>query len=322
MDEFQIISRFFEHSYKDKSVQFGIGDDGAILSPDPNRHLVSVMDTLIEGVHYPSSLSPKDIGYRAVEINLSDLAAMGARPRWMSLALTIKEADESWLANFSEGLFMSADQYSMPLVGGDTTNGKIDVISIHLIGDINPDAAMTRCGAKEDDFIFISGYPGEAAAGLYIFENDSSSPDYTYLKRRFCRPSARIELGERLSSIATAAIDISDGLYSDAQKMLKASGLGGCINIDKIPISASLKNCFDEKYIKRFVFSGGDDYELLFSANPNKKPLIDKIAKELCIPITCIGKVLSCDNLTCEENGKTVNIDDFGYIHFKNTQFM
>ena len=130
MDEFQIISRFFERSYKDKSVQFGIGDDGAILSPDPHRHLVSVMDTLIEGVHYPLSLSPKDIGYRAVEINLSDLAAMGARPRWMSLSLTIKEANESWLTNFSEGLFMSADQYSMPLVGGDTTNGKIDVISI------------------------------------------------------------------------------------------------------------------------------------------------------------------------------------------------
>ncbi len=316
MDEFEIIRRYFERESSGKNIRIGIGDDGAVLIPSPDRDLISVVDTLVSGIHFPESLAPEDIGYRAVAVNLSDVAAMGARPRWMTLALTLAEFAPVWLDGFARGLFEAADENELALVGGDTTRGNETVISVQIIADVEPGQAMTRAAAEPGDAIYITGTVGDAAAGLSILQSGSpASDDVDYLIARFARPAARVEVGAAISHFAHAAIDLSDGLFADLEKLLAASGVSGSLELADIPLSTYLTNLMDEDDALRFALGGGDDYELCFTANAAADE-IGEISARSGVAITPVGQVGEGSGLHCTRNGDEYHYQDAGYRHF------
>ena len=306
MDEFELIRRYFERSDNAAGVDVGIGDDGAVLTPRPDQQQIQVIDTLVEGVHFPADTSPADIAYRAVAVNLSDIAAMGGRPRWMTLALTLNNSDEQWVKSFAAGLFAAADECDVALVGGDTTSGPIVTVTVTVTGDVPTGAAILRSGAKVGDGIFVTGTLGDAAAGLHLLQTAESNE---VLQQRFLRPTARIETGQQLLGKASAAIDVSDGLVGDLKKLLVASGVGGEIAIEKLPLSDALRERFDRAEQRNLALTGGDDYELCFTAS---KEVADEVPD-----ITRIGSVTASSDLVCRLNGEIVDIDDSGYRHFK-----
>ncbi len=315
MDEFEIIRRYFARESSGEGIRVGIGDDGAVLIPAHDRDLISVVDTLVSGIHYPETLAPADIGYRAVAVNLSDVAAMGARPRWMTLALTLVNAERAWLDGFARGLFEAADEHALALVGGDTTRGEQTVISVQIIADVDPGKAMLRAGAEEGDAIYVTGTVGDAAAGLSILQSGlPGSDDVDYLIRQFTRPVARIEAGAAIASIAHAAIDLSDGLYTDLDKLLAASGVAGSLELADIPLSSQLTNLMDEDDALRFALGGGDDYELCFTASAAEDE-IAAIRESTGVAITRLGQVLKGSGLKCTRNGDQFDYQDAGYRH-------
>jgi len=306
MDEFDLIRRFFDRDGAMPGVAVGVGDDGAVLTPNPEQQQIQVVDTLVEGVHFPPNSTPADIAYRAVAVNLSDIAAMGADPRWMTLALTLSDSSEQWVASFSSGLFEAADKYKLALVGGDTTSGPIVTVTVTITGEVESGAALLRSGAKAGDGIFVTGTLGDAAAGLDLLQH--GEPD-EFLVQRFLRPTPRITTGRALVGKAHSAIDISDGLAGDLKKLLTASGVGGEIDIDKLPLSGSLRERFTPDEQQQLALCGGDDYELCFTAP--REAVKD-------IPgITEIGSVQDSTGLICRRNGDIVEVDDSGYRHFQ-----
>lgn len=284
----------------------GVGDDGAVLKPHPGRDQIQVIDTLVEGVHFPADAEAADIGYRVVAVNLSDIAAMGGRPRWMTLALTLPPRDERWIADFASGLFEAAAEYDVALVGGDTSSGEAVVATVHVTGDVEEGSALLRSGAKVGDTIFVTGTVGDAAAGLELLGRGQHNGS---LVRRFLRPRARIETGLSLVGHASAAIDVSDGLIGDLKKLLDASGVGGELHIECVPISDAVKSHFDEARGIQLALTGGDDYEICFTGNPD---VVGHIAD-----VTAIGHVTRKPGLVCRRNGVIVDADDSGYRHFQ-----
>lgn len=322
MDEFEIIRRCFLRESADDTVRLGIGDDGAVLAPAAGRELVCVVDTLVEGVHYPAGLAACDVGFRAVAVNLSDLAAMAARPRWMTLALTLSRNDAEWLDGFAAGLFEAASEWQVPLVGGDITRGEQTVLSVSLIGDVEPGAFLTRSGARPGDDLYVTGTPGDAAGGLALIasQGDNRSPpndSEIYLRRRFARPAARVEFGMLLAEIATAAIDISDGLFADAGKLLLASRAGASLELTCLPVSPQLRGVFGDDQAVRFALTGGDDYELCFSADPANEEALRAAAARLELPVERIGRVDDTQRLVACRNGERIEFSDCGYRHFR-----
>jgi thiamine-monophosphate kinase len=306
MDEFELISRYFDRNGDMPGVVVGIGDDGAVLMPDTAKQQIQVVDTLVEGVHFPPDSHPADIAYRAVIVNLSDIAAMGGIPRWMTLALTLSDSSEQWVASFSSGLFEAADKYDVALVGGDTTSGPVVTVTVTITGEVETGAALLRSGAKMGDGIFVTGTLGDSAAGLTLLQRGESDD---FLVQRFLRPTPRITAGRALVGKANSAIDVSDGLVGDLKKLLAASGVGGEIDIDKLPISDSLRNKFSEDDQQGLALTGGDDYELCFTAR-------EESVKDIT-GITQIGSVNQSSGLTCRQNGDIVEVDDSGYRHFQ-----
>ena len=317
MDEFELIRQYFTRTLTDSDVRIGIGDDGALLRPAAGRDLITVVDTLVEGVHYPLNMAAADIAWRAVAVNLSDIAAMGARPRWMTLALTLREADPNWLAEFSDGLFAAAAEHDVSLVGGDTTRGRQVVVSIQITGDVDPDRVLTRSGAKAGDRIYISGTAGDAAAGLELLRSGTVSSDTANeLVDRFRRPNARIALAQAIAPLASAAIDLSDGLYADTLKLLQASGAGGRIAVDALPMSAALRAEFDAQRARQFALAGGDDYELCFTLPAEEEYRLSEIALQQNVRLTRVGIVTEGVGLDCTDNGAPFAYLDAGYRHF------
>ena len=306
MDEFELIERFFNRQVSSPGVVVGIGDDGAVLQPSPGHDQVQVIDTLVEDVHFPADSQAEDIAYRVVAVNLSDIAAMGARPRWMTLALTMPPKKNQWLAGFANGLFEAAGEFDVALVGGDTTSGDAVVATVHITGEVETGKALLRSGANVGDTIFVTGTVGDAAAGLELLGRGESG---SFLTHRFLRPRARIETGQQLVGRASAAIDVSDGLIGDLKKLLDASAAGAELDIDRVPMSDAIKAQFDESHRTRFALTGGDDYELCFTARPEA---VDGIAD-----ITAIGKITDEPGLTCRQNGVIVEWDESGYRHFQ-----
>jgi len=242
---------------------------------------------------------------------------MGARPRWMTLALTLDEANEQWLQGFAAGLFSAAAEYNVSLVGGDTTRGTQKVISIQITGDVASGASISRSGASPGDALFVSGTLGDAAAGLALIrDGDVSTDDKQVLAERFCRPAARVSLGRALSGVASAAIDISDGLYSDVHKLLDKSNAGGSIAVDSIPLSPQLKRVFGAEEGCQFALIGGDDYELCFAVPPGDAQKAVMLAEQCRVPLTCIGEVEAESGLRCTRAGSRFDFDHGGYRHF------
>lgn len=317
MDEFALIRRFFDRPMQDDSVRLGIGDDAALIEPEPGRELICAVDTIVAGTHYPADLPPFDVGYRSVAINLSDIAAMAGRPRWMTLALTIPNADKGWLSLFAEGFFTAAVEANVSLVGGDTTRGEIAVISVHLLGDVDPGKAIKRSGAKPGDSIFVTGTPGDAAAGLSLLKSGTDqSSESEYLIGRFVRPTARIAYASSVANIANAAIDLSDGLYADLEKLLLASGTGAIVELSKLPLSAGLLAKFDYDDAVNLALGGGDDYELCFTASQSDDAEVLELAKQHRLSVTRIGKVVTGKGISCTRDGAPFEYTDPGYRHF------
>jgi len=306
VDEFALIRRYFAGHGRGSGVAVGIGDDGAVLEPAPGMQQVQVIDTLVEGVHFPSDLAPADVGYRAVAVNLSDIAAMGAVPRWMTLALSLPAADEEWLDGFASGLHTAAAEYDVALVGGDTTRAPVAVITVHISGDVETGGAILRSGARPGDTVYVTGTLGDAAAGLRGLREGDPVRELLW---RFTRPAARVRAGRALRGVATAAIDVSDGLLGDLGKLLLASGVGARLDVEALPISPPLAAHFGADEQRRFALSGGDDYELCFTAS-------GELPDTGIVPVTAIGTVVEGAGIELRLDGEPFDYADAGYRHF------
>jgi thiamine-monophosphate kinase len=306
VDEFDLIRRYFDRSESAAGVIVGIGDDGAVLEPSAGMQQVVVVDTLVEGVHFPDSFNPSDIGYRAVAVNVSDIAAMGAQPRWMTLALSMPEAHPEWLEAFSEGLLAAAAEYELILVGGDTTRAPQVVVTIQVYGEVEPGGAVQRNGARTGDILYVTGTLGDAAAGL---QGLMQGQPVRQLLDRFARPAARVSAGRALREHASAMIDLSDGLLGDVGKLVTASNAGAEIDLDKLPLSDALREHFPPEEQIRFALGGGDDYELCFTAT-------GEVPDCGIVPVTAIGVVTAERGVVCTKSGSVVDLADPGYRHF------
>ena len=319
MDEFELIRRYFSRSAMDEGVRIGVGDDGAILVPEPGHDLVAVVDTLVDGVHFPRGLDPYAIGWRAMAVNLSDIAAMGGRPRWATLALTLVSADPDWLETFASGLYAAAENDGVSLVGGDTTHGDQLVISVQLLGEVPKGRGLTRAGAQPGDAVYVSGRVGSAAGGLALISQGLSDSDNPLLQR-FCRPQARIALGQRLAGLASAAIDVSDGLLGDLGKLTEASKVGADLQLEHVPLDEELTARFGDERAMQMALTGGDDYELCFTVPAEAAERIGSLARELQLDLTRIGVIRDGKAVRCLQDGVEQSIADAGYLHFAGGQ--
>ena len=318
MNEFEIIRRYFESKDLPVSVKLGVGDDGAIIHNDPGKNLVVATDTLVSGIHFPADSSPCDIGYRSVIVNVSDIAAMGGKPEWMTLALSLSETNPEWLKGFSKGLFLAADEYSLHLIGGDLTKAEQNIITIQMIGEVDTDTQLLRSNAQPGELLFVTGTLGDAAAGLEQFEKKVVLNQYNqYLIERFFRPTARVDIGQAIMDYASSSIDISDGLIGDVKKIMSASDVGAILHIEDIPLSKEILKIYEPKKSQTFALSGGDDYELLFTAPAENLSKIMDISKEIDQKITHIGNITENKNLECHKEGVIYEYQDEGYLHFK-----
>jgi len=318
--EFSLIARYFDRVRNSRrDVETGIGDDCALLNVPEKQTLAISVDTLVAGNHFLPDIDPADLAYKAMASNLSDLAAMGADPAWLTLALTLPEADETWLQAFSDSLFEQLNYYDMQLIGGDTTRGPLSMtIGIH--GYVPVGRAMKRSGAKPGDWIYVTGTPGDSAAGLAILQqrlavNDSA--DEQYLLKRHLRPTPRVLQGQALRNLASSAIDLSDGLISDLAHVLKASGCGARIDLDALPFSNAVRRHVMPDQALRWALSGGEDYELCFTVPELNRGALDVAIGQLGAPFTCIGQISAdIEGLHFTRDGKAVTLDWKGYDHF------
>jgi len=319
MGEFELIQRYFASlTAASSGVVLGIGDDAALLEVAAGEQLVVTVDTSNADVHFPADADAFAIGYRALAVNLSDLAAMGASPRWFTLSLTLPQIDEQWLSQFSRGLAQLADEFAVALVGGDTTRGAL-ALSIQVMGTVPRDTALRRSGAKPGDLVYVSGTPGDAAAGLACYQqrlciDDAVTRDY--LLQRYLMPTPRIALGIALRGIASSCIDVSDGLLADAGHIAQQSGVALTIFAESLPASSALSTIVENQRLP-FQLSGGDDYELCFTAPRTHAQLLADIASNLNLPITCIGEVHAGSGVSCvDAQGAAVNSAVAGFVHF------
>ena len=318
--EFSLIDRYFAaHPLRRPDVALGIGDDCALLIPPAGQHLVVTMDTLVADVHFLAATDPEAIGYKALAVNLSDLAAMGAVPAWATLALTLPKADEGWLEGFCRGLFALADHYGVQLVGGDTTHGPTTVITIQVHGFVAPGLALRRDGAKAGDAIYVTGAPGDAGLALAtVFGKAAVPPEYrSYVQRRLERPEPRLAEGVALLGIASAAIDVSDGLAQDLGHILERSGIGARLEVDRLPLSPALVASLDLDAAIVTALAGGDDYELCFTAPPERTSQLEAVAAGWDCRCTRIGVITAEPGLQLvHADGSAFHLDRSGYDHF------
>jgi thiamine-monophosphate kinase len=319
LSEFGLIERYFRHcGVAREDVRVGVGDDAAVLECPPGQHLVAAMDTLVDGVHFPHGAPPDSIGYRALAVNLSDLAAMGARAAWALLALTLPEADEGWLSQFAAGFAKLARLHNLALVGGDTTRGPL-CVTVQVLGHVSG-SAMLRSGGRPGDALFVSGTPGDAAAGLALEQGRwPESGGTQYLRERFLFPTPRMELGERLREYASACIDVSDGLLGDAGKLAAASGCGAEIVYADLPLSEPLVRVAGAERAHELALTGGDDYELCFSVGPGQlAQLLAQMPPERW-GYRRIGSLRQAPGIDLVRDGAAVRLPPSGYDHFAGT---
>ncbi|WP_226572236.1 thiamine-phosphate kinase [Mangrovibacter yixingensis] len=318
--EFSLIDRYFNRvSSSRRDVETGIGDDCALLVVPERQTLAISTDTLVSGIHFLPDMAPADIACKALAVNISDLAAMGADPAWLTLALTLPDVDESWLAAFSDSLFEQLSYYDMQLIGGDTTKGPLSMtLGIH--GFIPQGRALKRSGARPGDWIYVTGTPGDSAAGLAILQERLQVEDKVHadwLVSRHLRPKPRILHGQALRDLASSAIDLSDGLISDLGHILKASGCGARLDLDNLPFSDALKESTSMEQALEWALAGGEDYELCFTVPEVNRGALDVAIGHLGIPWTCVGQMtVASDGLTLMQQGKPVKLELHGYDHF------
>lgn len=314
--EFDIIARYFARPASDPDVVLGVGDDAAVLKAD--GHVAVTVDTLVAGVHFPDGMAPHLLGFRLLAVNLSDLAAMGARPRWCTLALTLPGADELWLDGFSRGLFELAERYGVSLVGGNLSRGPL-TLTLQLMGSVEPEHVLTRGGGHVGDDIYVTGTLGDSSAGIALILERSDAPQGSAaaaLKERFYRPLPRVGAGLKLGRLATAAIDVSDGLLADLEHICKASGCGAAIDVERVPLSAELLSLFPPQEALAHALGGGDDYELCFTAPPSRAEEIEAALEAAATPVRRIGQLVAGQAVVCRRDGEPYAPPVRGYRHF------
>jgi thiamine-monophosphate kinase len=317
MSEFELIKRYFTRATP--GALLGVGDDAALLRPSDGNVLAVSTDMLASGTHFFADADPYLLGHKTLAVNLSDMAAMGALPRWATLAIALPEADEAWLERFSAGFFALAQRYRVELVGGDTTRGPLN-LCVTIIGEVPQGAALLRSGAQPGDEIWVSGRLGDAALALAHLQRRTllSEAEFAACAPALYQPQPRVELGLALRGIASSAIDISDGLLADLGHILHASQAAAEIDWVRVPVSSVLRAHADRPQAMQCALSGGDDYELCFTAPAGRDAEIENIGARLGLPLTRIGKVVAGHGcIVHDAAGNPLNPESDGYDHFR-----
>jgi thiamine-monophosphate kinase len=321
LGEFELIRRFFvrsERAARDPRVLLGIGDDAALLQVPPGSDLAVSVDTIVAGRHFPEGSDARSIGHRALAVNLSDMAAMGATPAWATLALTMPSADSDWLEKFAAGFLDLADAHSVALVGGDTTRGPLTV-SVQILGSVPHGSALRRGGGAAGDVLAVSGTLGDAAAGLALLQAPPAAklpPEAEALILSFDYPAPRVQLGQAARGIASAAMDLSDGLIGDLPKLAEACGLAAHVCIEALPLSCALRKSVSLSQARDWALAGGDDYELLFAVPATRFAELKGAADQLNLTLTPIGELHAGAGVTWSLNGEDFAPRVSGYEHF------
>ena len=315
--EFDLISRYFTRAPRHTTL--AIGDDAALFSVSPGCELAASADMLVEGVHFFPDVDPQALGHKALAVNLSDLAAMGAMPRWAMLSLALPDVDTQWLEGFSRGFFALADKHGVDLIGGDTTRGPRN-ISVQIMGEVRRGKALRRDGAKMGDDIWVSGQLGDAAAAVAHRRGELTlePPAFDRCRMRLDWPTPRVALGLELSALAHSAIDLSDGLLGDLAHICERSGVGARVDYAAVPCSADLRPLRDHAPVSRAILAGGDDYELCFTAAAERAAGIEALSMTLDIALTRIGSIVEGNAIAVfDAAGRLLPVKDKGFDHFR-----
>jgi len=318
MKEFELIKHFFtEQTVKRKDVLLGIGDDCAVVASTEKQNIVVTTDTLVAGVHFPLDTPARAIGHKAVAVNLSDIAAMGAKPSWLSLAITMPDVNDVWLGEFCAGVFDLCEYYNVELIGGDTTQGPLS-ITITAQGLTPENNYLSRAGAKTGDWLYVTGDIGDAALALQqINQNVSVESEFIdAIRKKLDYPKPRVLAGQALREYASAAIDISDGLIVDLEHICQASNVGANIVLDAIPLSNIMRDSLLLEDAINLALTGGDDYELLFTVSEDNKVGMETALSHAGTPVTCIGQINASQTISTTLNNKPVPIAHAGFEHF------
>jgi len=318
--EFDVIKKYFTFPDARQDVLIAAGDDCASVSVPADKQLLITTDTLIAGVHFPEKTSAEDIAYKAVMVNLSDLAAMGATPAWLTLAISLPQVDETWLQKFSATLGDLLKRFNVSLIGGDTTKGTLS-ITVQAMGLCDKDKIMRRDQAKAADKIYVTGHLGAAAIGLHALLNNLDDEQLKPCITKLNRPEARVTFAEALVAYSNCAIDISDGLVADLGHILKASACGANVFLSKIPVSSASSYYF-EKYNKAetdwaMLLTRGDDYELCFTVSEKNEEAVIELARQHELRLSCIGKITEGSELNfLNADGQPQSFTGTGFKHF------
>ncbi|MDX1705607.1 thiamine-phosphate kinase [Pseudidiomarina sp.] len=319
--EFDLIDTYFtQRSTKRHDVAVGVGDDGAVVSLPEHSELVIVTDTMVADVHFDSDTPARAVGHKIIAVNLSDLAAMGAEPTWISLAITLPQVDHDWLEDFAVGLREICDYYGCQLIGGDTTQGPLS-LTVTAHGVVPADSALKRSGARPGDWIYLSGPLGDAGLALAARQQKAKLTDehYKRVTDRLYFPSPRVALGQSLRGIASSAIDISDGLAADLGHILKASGVGARVSLEAVPLSLPLTESVSQEQALTLALVSGDDYELCFTVPESRRGVFDTLIAHSPTKPICIGRINNeSGKLKLELDGEPWELPDKsnGFQHF------
>lgn len=319
MKEFELINHYFKgRGVTRRDVNLGIGDDCALVTVPENCQLAVTTDTLVSGVHFFDDISPRALGHRVLAVNLSDLAAMGAEPTWVSVALTLPNIDVEWLEEFTEGMHEIAEYYNVQIIGGDTTQGPL-TITICAKGTVPQGKALRRGGAKVGDWIYVTGPLGDAGLAIESRKQEFKiAPEHLrYVNQRFDYPAPRVAAGQVLRGLASSAIDVSDGLLADLGHILAMSQVGAQIHVEKVPTSVAMQDTLDKSQQLPFILNYGDDYELLFTVPDDNKSMLELKLRQYGVEATCIGQIKSGEGqIELSLNGEKLDFNDTGFEHF------
>src|SRR6185436_3478511 len=317
LSEFDLINRYFNRPTRHTSL--GVGDDAALLAVTPGHELAASTDTMVEGVHFFAEAEPDSLGHKVLAVNLSDMAAMGANPKWAMLALTVPKADEAWFEGFARGFFALAAEHDVDLIGGDTARGPRN-ICVQIMGEVLRGQALRRDGARVGDDIWVSGDVGAAAAAVAHLKGALrlSGPLLSHCLARLNRPAPRVALGRMLIGVANSAIDISDGLLSDLGHICERSGVGAAIEFAAIPCAAELMPLRGHALVTRAILTGGDDYELCFTAVAGRRSEIEALSARAGLALGRVGRIVAERGIVvADETGKPMSVQDGGFDHFR-----
>lgn len=318
MKEFELIKEFFTaQPVCRKDVVKGIGDDCALIRANDDKLIAVTTDTLVAGVHFPHDTPPRAIGHKAVAVNLSDLAAMGAEPSWISIAITLPEVDKTWLSEFTAGIFELTEYYNVQLIGGDTTQGPLSV-TITAQGTVPDGKALLRSGAQNGDYLYVTGNLGDAGLALAAINGSISlkDSDFQKVKAKLDYPKPQVLVGQFIREFGTSAIDVSDGLLADLTHICKASTLGVNIDLSNVPLSKVMQDNLSLQDALNMALTAGDDYELIFTVSATNKVALETAMTHANVNYSCIGQMNTCEEINLTLNKQEFVVKSVGFEHF------